>query len=421
MYFLIYTLGSIFSYFFTFIYFIYYLLSKNTVIKANRLVLKIKKTSYPSIWLHCASVGEFISASELIKQLQKKYQKCKIVITSHTKTSRSIIHKYFQDTVYHYFLPIDNAYLIKKFLNIIKPKIVIWVEQDFFPITLSTIKKNRIPLILLNARMSDKSFARWNKLKFILKHMLKAFTIIYPASLEDKKKYKTFFNGEIKYIGNLKYTTIQSPIFFKPNTKLDNFIKNKNVFVALSTHNNEEVACLKSHLDANKSLKDLVTFVIPRHPHRLSNIMSQIENNKDLNKLKIITYSDFLKSPRKFDALVVDTIGVVDIFLHFADIVFVGKSLYKKNCGGHNILEPLKYGCVVIFGPYMSNFKSLVNECITNGAGIMVHSPSDITDTIVDLFSKPKKLNEIKSKSSYIFKNNDKIIKQTMKEISKYI
>lgn len=420
MYYILLLLYQILSYFLSFITLILWLiLSKNNKL-ANRLALKLPAVSQPTIWFHCASVGEFNSAKTLITNLLQLYPNYSIYITTHTATSQKLIQDIFKNNVYHSYLPLDNPFIINIFLKKIKPKLVIWLEQDFFPNFLTIIHSTGISILLLNARMSDKSFHRWLKLKFIISRILENFDRIYTSSLEDLTKYQKLGSSNTSFIGNLKYTTLKPSSFLQTTTALDTFITSKYVFLALSTHDKEEVLCIDNHYQLSAKY-NMITFIAPRHPQRCKSILSTIASNHKYKNLKIILYSSFLQKPQKFDILLIDAIGISDIFCSLANITFVGKSLFKDNAGGHNILEPLEHSCPVLFGPYVANFKSLANECLKNGAGIMLQNPEDLKITLEELFTKPYLLKEMQHKTSYIFKNSDKILEETLNSITKFL
>ncbi|MDR0484538.1 MAG: hypothetical protein LBH40_04615 [Alphaproteobacteria bacterium] len=382
----------------------------------QRLLLnKIPKNNDKYIWLHGASVGEVLSAESLINSLLNKYPFIKIIITSHTKTSKNIVvNKFDNNRVIHRYLPYDCGILVKKFLKRYNPITVLWLEQDFFPIFLANIHKRKIPLLLLNARISDKSFLKWKKLKFIISKILNYFDVIYPMSLNNKKKLDKLSGKDNKFIGNLKYTNITSKEiiankFASEITILQKYLGNSLVLTALSTHRSEELLIAKIHYKLKEAGINLKTVIIPRHIERMDLILKDFAKNNFKASL-------FSQLKEEVDIVLVDSMGKTGMFCLQADITFIGKSLYLK--GGHNLLEPLSVGTPVIFGKNMGNFKDIVLDTLQNQAGIKVKTEKDLYEELLEIFNNPQKLQQLKNNTDFVQKNNQDILKNFMGEIS---
>jgi 3-deoxy-D-manno-octulosonic-acid transferase len=373
-----------------------------------------------TIWIHGASVGEVLSVESLIGEIIKTHPNYKILITSHTQTSKEIIEKRFKGLAKHHFLCLDSGFLVKKFIKLYKPKLVLWLEQDFLPIHLSVIKKHNIPLLLLNARMSDGSFKRWSKLSFIIKNILANFNEIFANSLLDKKKYEVLSSKTLKYLGNLKYTNLIADKSLELNNnqeflKLQKAYAGFKVMVYLSTHEKEEELAIDIHKNLKGKLSNLKTIIIPRHVKRIPSLMMGLGNEK------LSLYSNWqslnMEDP---DVLMVDSMGKTDMFMAIANLVYIGKSMYKKSSGGHNILEPLAFGVPAIFGQYMGNFKGLVSECLDAKACVMVSTEEELKNRISSILMD-KELQELKQNTSYVFTYKKTILENTLKEIYKYL
>ncbi|MFL1780695.1 3-deoxy-D-manno-octulosonic acid transferase [Candidatus Hepatincolaceae symbiont of Richtersius coronifer] len=395
----------------------------------QRLGFNLKKSSTaapsfksPIIWVHGASVGEIISAEALIKTIKLIYPHYYFIITSHTLTSQIVIANRFKDFATYQYLPFDCLKLAHKFLLYYKPHLVLWLEQDFLPVFLSQIKKKNIPLYLLNARISDKSFKHWQKFKGLTAKILDNFTKIYPMSLDNEVKFNSlaYFTSKssvqelpitpkkTRFLGNLKYTNlvnldISSHFNVEINNlakyhNLKNYLIDKKVFLALSTHADEEKIITNLHIKLKQDFANLVTIIIPRHVIRTEKLIKELNplNNSTFIQVYSESFLDY-----KSEIILIDTTGEVAAFCALASVVFIGKSLSAKYKGGHNLLEPLSLGCCVLFGPNMHNFKDLVKDCLDYNAGFMVQDEIQLHNKIKELFLSPTLLNHCKINSNF--------------------
>ena len=305
------------------------------------------------IWFHGASVGEILSIIPLINEYEKKKSISKILITSNTLSSSKVLEKYkFKKTI-HQFFPIDHFFLINKFLKYWHPHVAIFVDSEIWPGMTVALKNKKIPLILINARITKKSFKRWQNIKGFSQSIFNKITAAYPQNKETKKILNELKVTKIKELGNLKLIENTHDKQDNINSKLGIQFKKYKTWIAASTHANEEFFCAKSHIELKKKEKNLITIIIPRHIHRVQEIISQI---KDLN-LKIVTHSSKLKTLKGVDIYIVDTFGDSKKFFKISNTVFIGGSLVSK--GGQNPLEAARYGAKILHGPYIDNFKDV--------------------------------------------------------------
>ena len=218
---------------------------------------------------------------------------------------------------------------------------------------LTNINKKSIPSILLNARITKKSFKRWNYFNSFSKKIFQYFDVTFPQNKETVRYLKSLKVKKIKFIGNLKFSENEYQSKSKINLKIKKFLNNKNYWCAASTHNNEEIICAKVHLKLKKKIKNLVTFIIPRHTQRTGEIVNLLS---DLN-LKVHCHSSKEKIKRDTDIYIVDTYGETNSFFKACSTVFLGGSLIKR--GGQNPIEAARNGCKIIYGPHVKNFKEV--------------------------------------------------------------
>ena len=359
------------------------------------------------MWFHGASVGEILSIIPLIKNYEKDDSIKQILITSSTLSSSKVLKKFNFKKVVHQFYPIDQLYFINKFLSYWRPNLAIFIESEIWPCMFKIINEKKIPLILLNARLTKKTFLKWFKLKNFSISVFKNITVAYPQNLETKTYLEKFQTNKIIQLGNLKFTEGEQENFEQINLKLKNQFKDKKIWVASSTHANEEVFCAKAHIELKKKIKNLITVIIPRHVHRSRNIISEIKN---LN-LKVVCHSSRLKSLKNIDIYIVDTFGETKKFHKVGSSVFLGGSIVKR--GGHNPLEAARFGAKILHGPNVDNFKEVYKLLKSLKVAKKIQTPKTLASSII--FRKNKITgNKIKN-------IGENILKKTIKELNKII
>jgi len=372
-----------------------------------------KPNSAKLIWFHGSSVGETLSIIPLIEKLEKKKDIKKILLTSNTLSSAKVFKKFkFKKTI-HQFFPIDVNFITNKFLSHWKPSMAIFIESEIWPNMIINLKKRNIPLILLNARITKKSFNRWKKISIFSRLIFNKFNICLSQNNETKNYLKKLGAKKIKKLGNLKFSETSLKITNKLNKNQKNFFNSKKIlFGAISTHNNEEIFCVKIHNDLKKNYINGITIIIPRHIYRSSEIKEDIEKMG----LKVHLHSSNQKISNNTDIYLVDTYGETKSFLNICNIVFLGGSLIKH--GGQNPLEAARLGCKIIHGPYINNFfevYSLLNKIkISSKIRTLRQAKNIINNNLNNKFNSKQIVKKINSIGNNILVKNQK-------EIIKYI
>ena len=359
------------------------------------------------LWFHGASVGEILSIIPLIKNYEKKKSINQILITSSTLSSSKILKKYnFKKTV-HQFYPIDQLFLVNKFLKYWKPSLVVFIESEIWPCMFLNIYKKKTPLVLLNARLTKKTFNRWIKIKTFSDNIFSKIKIALPQNLETKYFLKNLNIKKIKYIGNLKFVESHKINSDKINNNLKLEFNKKKIWVASSTHLSEEIFCAKAHLMLKKKIKNLMTIIIPRHVHRAEDIVAEI---KDLG-LRVCLHSSKKKNLKNIDIYIVDTFGETRKFHEIASTVFLGGSIIER--GGQNPLEAARCGAKILHGSNTDNFKDIYQYLKSVNISKKIITPNNLAAEIV--FKKNKRIGK---KIKII---GDKILKQTINELDNLI
>jgi len=359
------------------------------------------------VWFHGSSVGEIMSAIPIIMKYDNDKSINKILVTSSTLSSANILKKIkFKKTI-HQFYPVDHFFFSKKFLDYWRPNISIFLESEIWPSMFKSLKKRNIPLILLNARITNKTFGRWSKLGDFSKSIFNLIDVAYPQNNETKIFLQELNVKNIKIIGNLKYIDSGDTETNKIDKKLFLQFKKYKTFVAASTHDTEEIFAAKTHILLKKKNKNIITIIIPRHINRVYEIIEQLKKLK----LNIITRSSRNKKLDNIDIFIVDTFGESKKFYKIATSVFLGGSIINR--GGQNPLEPARFGTKILHGPDVDNFKEVYHYLDKLKISSKVKTPSQCSNSII--FKKNMK----KVKKMKILGKN--ILKNTLNELDKSI
>ena len=362
-----------------------------------------KRSKGKLIWFHGASVGEILSIIPLIENYEKDKLINQILVTSSTLSSSKVLKKFkFKKTV-HQFYPIDHFFFTKRFLEYWKPNLAIFIDSEIWPNMFKKLEEKKISLILLNARITKKTFLRWLSLKNVSQKVFNKISIAYPQNLETKYFLKKLKVKKIKTIGNLKFAEQDNEIMNKLNFRF----KSKKIWVASSTHSDEEIFCGKTHIELKKKIKNLLTILIPRHIHRVQEIKSELENLR----LNVTNHSSNTKNLKNIDIYIVDTFGETKKFHKVGTSVFIGGSIINR--GGQNPLEAARYGARILHGPNVDNFKDVYKTLSNLKISKKITTPRELASSII--FKRNKKLGD------KIKKIGVKILKETINDLDKLI
>ena len=364
------------------------------------------------LWFHGASVGEIQSITPLIEKLEKNKKIKTILITSNTLSSSKIFQKLKLKKTIHQFFPIDTNFLIKKFLNYWKPSAAFFVDSEIWPNTIYNLDKNKIPIILINGRITKSSFEKWKKLPSFSRDIFDKINLCFPSSKQSEKYLKQLGVKKIKFIGNLKFSQSENEKLSKSNNEIENFIKNKKTWCASSTHNTEELICGLVHKNLKKKYKNLLTFIIPRHIERTDAII------KELNDINLIvhTHEPKKKIPKNTDIYIVNSYGKTKSFYNICKNIFLGGSLIKH--GGQNPLEATRYGCNILYGPNVDNFKEIYKFLDKLKISNKVNNHHQLSYRLNKMFLKKQSSKKKQYKLNSI---GDKILKTTYEQVNLFL
>jgi len=371
------------------------------------------------IWFHVASVGEAMSILPLIENFEQDGKIKRILITSITVSSAEVLKKKFNKNtkVIHQFLPFDILKYVKKFLKHWSPNLSIFIDSEIWPNLIFQIKERNIPLLMVNGRITKKTFSRWKFSKNFSKKIFEKFDLCIVANNETENYLKILGAQNIKNYGNLKFANTKLNSNNNLNAAFLNKIKNRKIWCAASTHPSEEIFCAKTHLMLKKNYNNILTIIIPRHVDRIKTINDELSN---LN-LTISLFSKFDQMNIDTDILLIDSYGETSKFYNISKCVLLGKSLIKSptNGGGQNPIEPSRLGCKIFHGPNVSNFTEIYEYLKSLGVADQVSSPEELNQSLVEEFKEDKaNNNQVIEKIDNYGLN---ILNNVIKEIKIYI
>lgn len=318
-------------------------------------------TSEKIIWIHAVSVGETIAIRPLVDALLVQYPTHKILLTHGTINGRIRAEALFGDKVLHSYAPYDLPFMVDQFLKNVQPVLVLIMETEVWPNWMRALKLQEIPVILVNARLSERSYRRYARFSGLFRKVWQSFTMIAAQAAPDANRYVLLGVEEkkVQVAGNLKYNLKLSDSLFAQIEVWRKKIEAPQVWIAASTHPGEEVQLLKVYAELKKTYPQLLWILVPRHPERAQSIEKLCQDAS----WQVLLRSELGAAPLetiRTDILLVDTIGELLLFYALAQVAFVGGSFISQ--GGHNILEPAALGTAITCGPWMFNFSTMLEQ-----------------------------------------------------------
>jgi 3-deoxy-D-manno-octulosonic-acid transferase len=318
----------------------------------------------PLVWLHGASVGEMISILPLIERIRARG--IPVLVTSGTLTSAEVAGRRLPPGVIHQFAPVDMPQFVARFLDHWRPNLALFVESDLWPNLLMASAERDIPMILINGRVSERSFKRWRLAPRTIGAMLGRFDLCLAQTAEDAARYAALGAPRYKTIGNLKLDAEDLPADATRLWQLQTAVGTRPIFAAASTHPGEEIELVDVHRRLKQSFPRLLTILVPRHPERGTGVAGIVRGAG----LKLAQRSLGEMPNPDTEIYVADTLGELGLIYRIAPIVFIGGSLVPH--GGQNPIEAAKLGAAVLHGPHVRNFAVIYAALGDAGGAVMV-------------------------------------------------
>jgi 3-deoxy-D-manno-octulosonic-acid transferase len=347
-----------------------------------------------TIWLHGASVGEVLLARILIKEMTKILPETNFVLSTMTEQGMEVARKHAGDKVRCIYAPLDLAGMVGRAIKNIRPSLYICLETELWPAFLLEAKRTGVKLVLLNGRLSEKSFQRYRLVKEFMAEILACFSTISVVQVTDAKRYMNLGAEpeKVRVLGNAKYDQDMESLALKSEEQYRSWLnlrQGQPLFVAGSTHSGEEEMLLAVFQDLKKAtgMQNLIWVVAPRHLQRLGEVEGMLKQKRVPYEL----LSDVKDSERRTDTILVDSVGDLAGLYSVASYVFCGGSLVER--GGHNIMEAAIWGKPVFYGPSMKDFSDAAELLESVGCGFPVSGPEALTESILYFMDHPEDYN----------------------------
>src|SRR6202165_2969819 len=314
----------------------------------------------PLVWIHGASVGEVLAAAALIEKLREL--NIRILLTSGTVTSAAIVAKRFPADIIHQYVPYDSPRYVARFLDHWRPSLALFIESDLWPNLILASAARRLPMVLINGRMSQRSVPRWRRLHGTISALLGRFDVCLAQSRLDAERFAALGSPSVITTGNLKLDVPAPPVDAARLERLISLTRGRPIIVSASTHPGEEEILVDVHRVLSGFFPSLLSVIVPRHPHRGEAIAHMIE----ASGLQVALRSHEEMPTAATHIYVADTMGELGLFYRLAPIVFMGGSLVEH--GGQNPIEAVKLGAAVVHGPHVFNFTD-VYEALDSAGG----------------------------------------------------
>ncbi len=311
----------------------------------------LERPAGPLIWVHGASVGEMLAAIPLIEKLRA--QDFTVLVTTGTVTSAALAEQRLPDGAIHQFIPLDAPRFVQRFLDHWRPGLALFVESDLWPNLILACADRRIPMIVINGRLSERSFSRWQRVPGVIAALLGRFDLCLTQSNADARRYTELGAPRVSSTGNLKLDVPPPEVDQDMLKRVQEMVGKRPVIAAASTHAGEETAIISAHRRLRAKFPNLLTVIVPRHPQRGKSIADIAE----VAGLSVGLRSQRAQPMPDLNVYVADTLGELGLFYRLAPIVFMGGSLAQH--GGQNPIEAIRLGAAVLHGPHVWNFAEI--------------------------------------------------------------
>src|SRR5438445_3635308 len=364
-----------------------------------------------SIWIHAVSMGEVNAALPLIDALMQRYEGASFVITTVTPTGSERVRRVYGERVINLYLPYDLPASIRRFLDRIRPRVALIMETGIWPNLFLECEARRIPLIIANARLSEKSLRGYGPIRALAQHALISARYIAAQSATDATRLAELGAPpeRLGVIGNLKYDMTVPPHLLEGAARMrDRWGARRPVWIAASTHDGEELPVLKAHAEVLRRFPDALLLLAPRHPERFKPVALACHNFGFLTR----TRSEDDAALPSTQCFVVDTLGELLNFYAAADAAFVGGSLVP--IGGHNVLEPAALAVPVVVGPYMFNFAEISASLLEAGAEVQLLDGDELGGAITRLFADEAQRARVGQAAKFAFEREQGSVLRTV-------
>jgi 3-deoxy-D-manno-octulosonic-acid transferase len=367
----------------------------------------------PVVWIHGASVGEVLAAASLIERLRAL--NLRILLTSGTVTSAAIVARRFPPDIIHQYVPYDSPRFVGRFLDHWRPSLALFIESDLWPNLILASAARRLPMVLINGRMSPRSFPRWRRVSGTISALLDKFDICLAQSKTDAERFSALGSRNVVTTGNLKFDVPAPPADPLKLERLMAMTRGRPIILAASTHPGEDEILCEVHRTLSGFFPSLLTVIVPRHPDRGPAIARMIAASGLQPGLRSL---DDLPSAAT-DVYVADTLGELGLFYRLAPIVFMGGSLVEH--GGQNPIEAIKLDASIVHGPHVYNFGELYAALDSGGGARRADTREALVKQLGQLLADPAARTALNAASSRVVDELGGALEKTLSALEPYL
>lgn len=367
----------------------------------------------PLIWVHGASVGEVLAAAALIEELRARG--FSVLLTSGTATSAAVVAKRFPRDVIHQFIPYDAPRFVARFLDHWRPDLALFIESDLWPNLILIAARRRVPMVLINGRMSPRSYPRWQRFSQTIGALLGRFDLCLAQSETDAARFAALGGRDVRMTGNLKLDVPAPPADQARLDRLLGVTRGREVIVAASTHPGEEEIVAAAHRRLAARVPSLLTVIVPRHPARGGAVAEAV----GATGLKVALRSQERLPSATTDVYVADTMGELGLFYRLAPIVFMGGSLVPH--GGQNPIEAVKLGAAIVHGPHVFNFAEVYHALDQAGGALPVADEAALVGQLDHLLRNPAARHQVLTAAEDVVVELGGALQRTLAALQPYL
>ena len=369
----------------------------------------------PLVWIHAASVGESVSALTLIDGLLAQKTDRHILVTTGTRTSAEIMAGRLPERAFHQYVPVDRQDAVCRFLDHWKPDLAVWMESEIWPNLIHESGARNIPMILANARITEKSYKNWRRSFGLARHLLAQFTICLAQSEASAHYLRDLGANSVEYIGNLKFAAKPLPVDPDKLAAFGRRIAGRPVWLAASTHRGEEEIILAADRELRRTHTNLLTLIVPRHPERGGEVATLAASAGR----SVLCRGAGAEPEDNTEIYIADTIGELGLFYRLSDIVFIGGSLVPN--GGQNPLEPARLDCALLHGPHMTNFAEIMEAFNNRSASREVTDATSLARAVADYLDHPERCREMAVRAASVVAGGQETLDRTLAVIENLV
>lgn len=363
-----------------------------------------------SIWVHAVSVGEVVAAVPMIKELRKTYPQIPVLVTNTTPTGADRVCTLLGDAVTQIYLPYDFPDAINRFFKKAQPRLGIIMETELWPSLLHLAGQNKIPMVLANARLSERSARGYLHFAKLTHDMVRHFSLVIAQTQADADRFMQLGVDakKIKVAGSIKFDLeVPTDLFAKAKELRKMLGDDRSILIAASTHQGEDELVLQAFAEIKKVLPQALLILVPRHPERFASVAELCRKQNH----KVVLRTENKSCDESVDVFMGDTMGELLLFYAVADVAYVGGSLVER--GGQNPLEPAAIGVPILTGPHIFNFTLINQQLQQAGAAMQIHNPQELAEKAIDLLNnKAQRQRMSELAKAFVLKNRGALVKQ---------